>query len=184
MHPLYDQLHARIARSGLICVGTCRQSANGDKSTSRDHLVPDSGATSDMFNQAKYFGYNYKKLTKSYVYMGDGSPIPAIGIGTVTFKANSHHVQLPNALHVPNLECIILSITRYGLRGEGCSYLAEKGTIHVSFPTFTISKAIPLNWDLKFRISAVDNAENSMCAYNGHTPVNPLAHTSGREQFV
>ena len=78
-----------------------------------------------------------------FVYMGDGSSVPVAGIGTARIKIKRRTIKLPNVRHVPDLDCNIMSITRHGLHGQGCSYVAANGERHLSFPAFTLHMPIP-----------------------------------------
>ena len=91
--------------------------------------------------------------------MGDGSAVPVAGIGTTTFKIQGRTIQLHNVLHVPTLDCSLLSITRHAAHGSGCSYLADGGAVHITFPTFSLSMDIPPNGDPCFSFQGVHDSD-------------------------
>ena len=72
-------LHARTA--------LCRR-VTGDTHA----LCTDSGATDDMMPWKEYFT-EYWDLENHRVYLGDGKPVPAVGIGTIRMMLDGHGVE-------------------------------------------------------------------------------------------
>ena len=191
-HPLYDKLRAFrvVDRLGAsrVCIGRCRV-ANGIHQSPEWHtketVVPDSGATSDMFRLREHFSDDYQPCENGFVYMGDGSPTPVAGIGTARIKIQGKVIELPNALHIPGLNCNLMSITRHGLRGSGCSYLSAGGCIHLAFPGFTFSEAIPPNGDARLELEELTDRDADMLDFVGYCEIDsPLNTDHGRRMFL
>ena len=49
---------------------------SADVNSDKDEIIPDSGATSHMFNSAQYFTGDYTRCANSFVVVGDGQQIP------------------------------------------------------------------------------------------------------------
>ena len=175
MTPIYNDLNNCTHRNRhghtVTCAGVARHVGRATPHTDGATLVPDSGATSDMFKEKRHFIGDYRKCKDLFVYMGDGSPVPVAGIGTVRIKVRGRVIVLPNVLHVPALDCNLMSITRHGRRGPGCSYLVENNMTHLSFPDFTLSLEIPANGDPHFALDALDEEDfdnHDYCATNNN----------------
>ena len=106
-----------VDRNGVptTCIGHCRSVNRGVNVGPTETIVPDSGATSDMLRLRDFFANDYRKCQNVFVYMGDGSPTPVLGIGTARLEVEGRIIHLPNALHVLDLDCNLMSITRHGM---------------------------------------------------------------------
>ena len=120
-----------------------------DESSDDKEIIPDSGATSHMFHSARYFTGDYTRCANSFVVVGDGQRIPVQGYGTARIKIDGKVIVLPNALHVPGLESNLFSATRHGSNGDGCAFIISNGTMHLSFPTFSITRPVPSSGNLR-----------------------------------
>jgi hypothetical protein len=56
---------------------------------------------------------------------------------------------------VPSLDCSLLSITRHGPSGKGCSFIIEDGSMHLTFPNFSITAPVPSNGDLRLDLEVL-----------------------------
>ena len=81
---------------------------------------------SHMFTQENDFGDNYRRCKDAFVYMGDGTRVPVVGYGTAHIKLNGKVQVLSKSLHVPGLDCSLLSITGNGRR-KGCTFFNSDG---------------------------------------------------------
>ena len=117
-----------------------------------DKLIPDSGATAHMLKCLLYFCGNYTRCSNSFVILGDGTHIHVCGYGTACIKIDGCIIVLENVFHVPDLESNLFSTTRHGSNGDGCSFLLAKGEMYLTFPTFTITRDIPVDGDLKLNL--------------------------------
>ena len=122
-------------------------------------MIPDSGATCHMFKSIEFFEGDYTKCIDVFVLMGDGTKIPVEGIGTARIKIDGHVSILPNTLHVPSLDANLFSTTKHACNGAGCSFLLEKGSMHLSFPTFSVSRNIPSDGDLRVSLQPLDSVD-------------------------
>ena len=50
--------------------------------------------------------------------MGDRTEIPVLGYGTSRMKIDGHVTRLINSLHVPGLDCDLLSCIQHGRNGR------------------------------------------------------------------
>ena len=117
----------------------CRRSHDPSFTEARPFLCPDSGATADMFWDRSFFDdVSYEELADQYVEMGDGSRVPIVGRGTVSFLMDGHYVRLSDCLHVPDLDVHLLSIRTHRRRGVGCTFLADDEGMFLTFPSFVI----------------------------------------------
>ena len=69
------------------------------------------------------FENDYVKCDGVFVLMGDASKIPVAGHGTSRMKIAGNVTRLVNSLHVPELDCNLLSATKHGRMGKGFSFL-------------------------------------------------------------
>ena len=76
--------------------------------------------------------------------MGDGTRVPVVGYGTARIKLNGRVQVLPKSLHVPGLDCSLLSITRHGQQ-KGRTFFTGDGNWHLTFPQFSIEAPLPDN---------------------------------------
>ena len=175
--PIYTEL-SRLSRLDPTtqrmnhCIGSCKSvrkvcfdenvrpnPIRNTKCTTKNipsrQIVPDSGATAHMLTEEDDFGDDYKKCRDVFVYMGDGTPVPVQGYGTGRIKMDGKVQVLKKALHVPTLDCSLLSITRHGRSGKGCSFIIENGCMHLTFPNFSITTPIPSNGDLRLALEAL-----------------------------
>ena len=119
--PTYDTLarlnHTDAVGNVYACVGVCRMASSDiiGPSSDKEYVdsCPDSGATSNMFNDQRFFCEgDYKSADGMFVYMGDGKPVPVAGFGTALIMFKNGHVQaFSNVLHVPGLNINLLSVT-------------------------------------------------------------------------
>ena len=144
-----------------------------------DSACLDTGATGDMLNNIRHFGDDYCLVTNMFVYMGDGTPVAVKGIGTARLKIDGKVIILPSALHIPELDCNLLSITQHALRGQGCGYIAENGQCHMTFPTFSVSRHIPADGDPKFALQPLNVEDYTYADYEGTHQSNPLDSLKG-----
>ena len=184
MHSVYDSLIAISPDPVYKCIGSCRKVSSSNNRPGQDTLCADSGATSDMFAKREHFTSDYRQCNNVYVTMGDGSPVPVLGIGTARFKVDGYVLEIPNALHVPNLDCNLLSITRHGLRGPGCTYLVANGSVHITFPEFNLSMGISADGDPRFKLQPISLNDEGRCDFSGGTLFNPFGSKSRRVAFV
>ena len=137
------------------CIGTCRFAGclSSDQSPTKKQkactqtnkyykgklrtLVPNSEATSHMSTEESNSGDNYRRCKDVFVfvYMGDGTRVLLAGYGTAQTKLNGKVQVLPKSLHVPGLDCSLLSITHHGRR-KGCTFFTGDGNWHLTFPQF------------------------------------------------
>eukprot|EP00531_Pseudo-nitzschia_arenysensis_P008906 CAMPEP_0116127296 /NCGR_PEP_ID=MMETSP0329-20121206/6769_1 /TAXON_ID=697910 /ORGANISM="Pseudo-nitzschia arenysensis, Strain B593" /LENGTH=2217 /DNA_ID=CAMNT_0003621395 /DNA_START=65 /DNA_END=6718 /DNA_ORIENTATION=- len=182
--PLFVDAHNSKDEPIDYCSGICRKTVSFASNPQRTTLVADSGATSDMFAEREYFEDDYKKCKNVSVYMGDGSPVKVEGIGTATIKIEGHTIRLPNVLHVPQLDCNLMSITQHGLRGSGCTYLVENGEIHLTFPNFVLSMPIPPNGDPRFTMEPASATDRKVVEYDGTASKFTLETVMGRQALL
>ena len=173
--PIYSEL-SRLSRMDPItnrmthCIGSCKKavafvesmltvqsncnrkvcSANTPKP--KRQIVPDSGATTHMLTDRDDFGEDYKQCRDVFVYMGDGTPVPVHGYGTGRIKLDGKVQALKKSLHVPSLDCSLMSITRHGRSGKGCAFLIADSEMHLTFPNFSITAPVPENGDLRLEL--------------------------------
>ncbi|OEU11655.1 hypothetical protein FRACYDRAFT_244773 [Fragilariopsis cylindrus CCMP1102] len=175
--PIYTEL-SRLSRIDPTtqrmnyCIGSCKSvrkvcfdenvrpnQIRNTKCTTKNipsrQIVPDSGATAHMLTEEDDFGNDYKKCRNVFVYMGDGTPVPVQGYKPGRIKMDGKVQVLKKALHVPTLDCSLLSITRHGRSGKGCSFIIENGYMHLTFPNFTINTSIPSNGNLRLPLEAL-----------------------------
>ena len=91
---------------------------------------------------------------------------------------------LPNVLHIPQLDCNLMSITRHGRRGPGCSYLVADEMTHLSFPEFTLSLQIPPDGDPRFKLDRLDEEDFSNHDYCATKDTNALDGFRSRLAFL
>ena len=99
------------------------------------------------------------------------------GIGAATFaitcNGTTHIIQLPNALHVPDLDCLGL-ITWHGLHRKGCTHCVGDGEVLITFPKFSLSKVIGLDGDPCFDVAPVSSPDLTPCDFNGKATHDPF----------
>ena len=82
-------------------------------------------------------------------------------------KIDGHLTGLFKSLHVPDLDCDLVSCTRHGTSGEEYTYFLGNIKTHLIFPTFDITTDIPEDGDLPllFKPLTDDNLgiPNFMC---------------------
>ena len=93
-------------------------------------------------------------------------------------------VKLPNALHVPCLDCNLLSITRHGLQGAGCTFPAENGTLHLTHPGFSLSLPIPADGDPQFEPEPSNDNNAGFHNFSGGVSFDQLGDVDCRIRFV
>ena len=138
----------------------CTQTNKHYKSKQR-RLCPDSGATSNMFTHENNFGDDYRKCKDVVVYMGDGTRVCVDGYGTARIKLNGKVQVLPKSLHVPGLDCSLLSITRHGHQ-KGCTFFTGDGNWHLTFPRFSMETPLTENGDLQIKMEEL-TSEDCLC---------------------
>ena len=84
-----------------------------------------------------------------------------VGYGTACIKLNGKVQVLPKSLHVPGLDCSLLSITRHGQR-KGCTFFTGDGNWHLTFPRFSIEAPLPENGDLQIEMEDL-TSEDWLC---------------------
>ena len=134
-------------------------------------LVLDSGATADMRKYKDDFEIDsYVRCHNAFVCMGNGMEIPIAGYGTSRAKINGNVVRLPLSLHVPDLDCDLLSATRHGRKGAGHTFLISDGKYVLTFPDFIVSNPIPVNDDLAIELEPMTEDDwdipNHLCHGN------------------
>lgn len=79
--------------------------------------VIDSGATAYMYHDKTAFYTFSFKIKVTSVTIGDGTPLPVKGVGTIhactVFEGFKREVRLTNVLHVPKILCNLLSVSRF-----------------------------------------------------------------------
>ena len=180
LHPIYNELEKlnRVDRHGVTqqCIGTCRkagrlsmddQPAKNQKASIQTNkhykgklckLCPDSGASSHMFTEEGDFDDDYRRCKNVFVYMGDSTRVPVIEYGTARIKLNGKVQVLPKSLHVPGLDCSLLSITRHGQR-KGCTFFTGDSKWHLTFPRFSIEALLPDNGDLQIEMEQLTSED-------------------------
>ena len=144
-------------RTGIVhyCIGTCRKTSDEKiKHSDKHEVCPDTGATSNMFNNKRFFCTgDYQRVEKMFVYMGDGKPVPVRGIGTAIVEIEGKHIEsFPNSLYITDLKINLVSVTRHKMRGQGHIYHIEDVNVIMSWPNFSITKRIPDNADPQLTI--------------------------------
>jgi len=67
---------------------------------------------------------SYRHLHNKVVTLGDGSPLPILGMGTAKFSINKHVILIRNALHVPGLLAPLYSLCQHCLM-PGCGFFSH-----------------------------------------------------------
>ena len=122
-------------------------------------MIPDSGSTSTMRRFRRDFENDYQACSNVFVLMGDASRVPVAGYGTSRMKLNGNVTRVLNSLHVPGLDTDLFSVTKHGRMAHGHSFILEGGDMHLSFPKFSITQAIPLNGDLKVPLNQMSEED-------------------------
>ena len=123
---------------------TCQIAA----SAPRHAVIIDSGATETMTPVEKAFvlGTYQPFPTPRRVILGDGSAIPALGMGTIVFNARVNgcpsELRLDDVWHVPALGMTLLSVNRLHSRGMHVNFPPAVGVIvregkEIAHATFT-----------------------------------------------
>ena len=112
-------------------------------------IIPYSGTTSTMRRRRSDFEDNsYTACNGVFVLMGNASKIPVAGYGTSRMKIDNNVTRLVNSLHVPDLDCDLISTTKHGSMGNGFAFLLEDSKMYLSFPKVSITQDIPEDCDL------------------------------------
>ena len=108
---------------------------------SDDFLIPDSGATHNMFKQKTYFASIQPVFdaqgNQAYMEMGDGHLTTIEGFGKAYFEIDGEKVA-KYGYYIPTLNNSLLSIREHSSH-PGCYFHSENSQSILAFPTFMVN---------------------------------------------
>ena len=118
-----------------ISLGKANHMPSSDNITSSLYIVG-SGASTHMCPIRNAF-VSYTATPRSYVSVANNIKAPCLGMGSVVFYLHDKFIKVENALHVPDLNNILFSISEHR-RYQGCSFLTDFDRSFLQFPSFRL----------------------------------------------
>ena len=129
----------------------------------------DSGASSHMCNDSKYF-VEMNKVNGRSVTLADGRCLPIAGTEIVKFKTKRGCIQLNDVVYVPQLQCNLLSVGKLAKRGCDIVFKNEMCEINLNGESIltvraygNVYKAIPVIQALN-----VNQTRDAKCIHEWH----------------
>ena len=107
----------------------------GDRKPGRDVWLIDSGASSHQSPNLEWFE-DYRAIPERKVVLGDGRAVKAVGFGSVNLSKIVNGLEiygvLPDVLHVPDLFCNLLSVSKMANDGLTVQFYGDECVIKAS----------------------------------------------------